>query len=390
MIILLRNMKNVRKINLVYSSAFFGDALFSPFIALYLISIGFSDYERGILLAVIPICTIIGNFIYGKLSSSLKRNFFLLKILSLVNSLVIILFGLTKDFYLLLILTILFGLHNSSYFSIQDGVGVTICEEEKKIYSRTRMFGSLGYCIALLSGSYLVSLLDYRYIFIIAGTFFFLINVIALFIKLPVQEKIIEKEDIKYKDLFKNKTFVLYSLFYLLVNGIWVIGEAYTSTYFNYLEVKDSTYSLMYGIQVGIEIVVIFICSLLIKKKFNIKLLLLISCIAISLRYLLLGTNLSPLTLMIITSLLRGIGWGGFLSSHLLLVKKVLGISLTTKGITFLAIITNLLGSIGNFFAPYIYLNISFRWLYLIFGFIQIIGTIILSRINFELIKEEK
>ena len=201
-------MKNVRKINLVYSSAFFGDALFSPFIALYLISIGFSDYERGILLAVIPICTIIGNFIYGKLSSSLKRNFFLLKILSLVNSLVIILFGLTKDFYLLLILTILFGLHNSSYFSIQDGVGVTICEEEKKIYSRSRMFGSLGYCIALLSGSYLVSLLDYRYIFIIAGSFFFLINVIALFIKLPLKEEVIEKEDIKYKDLFKNKTFV--------------------------------------------------------------------------------------------------------------------------------------------------------------------------------------
>ena len=182
---------------------------------------------------------------------------------------------------------------------------------------------------------------------------------------------------------------MLYSLFYLLVNGIWVIGEAYTSTYFNYLEVKDSTYSLMYGIQLGIEIVVIFICSLLIKKKFNTKLLLLVSCVAISLRYLLLGTSLSPLTLMIITSLLRGIGWGGFLSSHLLLVKKVLGISLTTKGITFLAIITNLLGSVGNFFAPYIYLNISFRWLYLIFGFIQIIGTIILSRINFELIKEE-
>ena len=171
-------MNNVRKINLVYLSAFFGDALFSPFIALYLISRGFLDYQRGILLAVIPICTIIGNFIYGKLSSSLKKNFTLLKILSLINAVVIICFGLTSNFYLLLILTILFGLHNSPYFSMQDGVGVNLCEKEKKIYSRTRMFGSLGYCVALLSGSYLVSLFDYTYIFIISGVFFLLIIII--------------------------------------------------------------------------------------------------------------------------------------------------------------------------------------------------------------------
>ena len=57
-------MKNVKKINLVYLSAFFGDALFSPFIALYFISLGFSDFQRGILLALIPISTILGNFIY--------------------------------------------------------------------------------------------------------------------------------------------------------------------------------------------------------------------------------------------------------------------------------------------------------------------------------------
>ena len=58
-------MKNVRKINLVYLSSFFGDALFTPFIALYYISIGYSDFQRGILLALIPISTIVGNFIYG-------------------------------------------------------------------------------------------------------------------------------------------------------------------------------------------------------------------------------------------------------------------------------------------------------------------------------------
>ena len=182
-------MKNVRKINLIYLFAFFGDALFSPFIALYLISKGFSDYQRGFLLAIIPFLTILGNLIYGKFSSKLKKNLMLVKILACINSLVIILYGLVSNYYLLIGLTVLFGLHNSPYFSMQDGVGVNLCEQEKKIYSRTRMFGSLGYCIALLLGSFLVLKINYTLLFIIAGFFFLLVNLVSLFIKLPNEEQ---------------------------------------------------------------------------------------------------------------------------------------------------------------------------------------------------------
>jgi hypothetical protein len=159
---------------------------------------------------------------------------------------------------------------------------------------------------------------------------------------------------------------------------MWVIGESYLSTYFNYLNVSDSQYSLMYGVQVGIEILVIFFLSKVLDKFKNTSVLLLLSCIVIFSRYLLLGTNLPATSLMIITSILRGIGWGAFLSSHLPVVKKILGIDLTTKGITCLVMMANLLGSIGNLVAPYIYTSLSLQWLYLIFGFIQIIGTLIL------------
>ena len=330
-------------------------------------------------MAIIPIATILGNLIYGKLSGKLKRNINLVKILSLVNAIVIILFGLTKNFYVLLALTTLFGLHNSPYFSLEDGVGVALCEKENKIYSRTRMFGSIGYCLALLSGSYIVTLLNYTYIFLIAGFFFLLINVIALFIKVSQEENETNvNKKASFKDLFKNKTFIFYSIFYLLLNGMWVIGESYLSTYFNYLNVSDSQYSLMYGVQVGIEILVIFILSKVLDKFKNTSVLLLLSCIVILSRYLLLGTNLPATSLMVITSILRGIGWGAFLSSHLPVVKKILGIDLTTKGITCLVMMANLLGSIGNLVAPYIYTSLSLQWLYLIFGFIQFIGTLIL------------
>ena len=378
-------MKNVRKINLIYLCAFFGDALFSPFIALYLISKGFSDYQRGFLLAIIPFLTILGNLIYGKFSSKLRKNLLLVKILACINSLVIIFYGLVSNYYLLIILTILFGLHNSSYFSLQDGVGVNLCEQEKKLYSQTRMFGSLGYCIALLFGSFLVLKINYTYLFLIAGIFFFLVNVVSLFIKLPKEEQEeIKVEKVSYKELFKNNKYLLYCLFYILVNGIWVIGESYLSTYFNYLGVTDSQFSLMCGVQVGIEIITIFIISKIKNSDKHLKTILLISCIVNFTRYIVMGLNINSLIILISSAVLRGIGWGGFLSSHLLIVKKIVGINLTTKAITFLAIIANAFGSLGNLVAPYIYTSLSLQALYLIFGIIQVAGTCVLVFINVE------
>ena len=114
-----------------------------------------------------------------------------------------------SNYYFLIVLTILFGLHNSYYFSLQDGVGVNFCEQENKIYSQTRMFGSLGYCIALLLGSFLVLKINYSSLFIIAGFFFLLVNIVSLFIKIPKEEQEeVKVEKVTYKQLFKNNRYL--------------------------------------------------------------------------------------------------------------------------------------------------------------------------------------
>ena len=272
---------------------------------------------------------------------------------------------------------------------MQDGIGVNFCEKEKKANSYTRLFGSLGYSLALLSGSFLVDLFNYQIIFIIAGIFFLTINLLLFFVRYTKDEEDdIKEEKISFREIFENKTFIRYIFFYLLLNGMWVIGESYTSTYFNALSIPDSTYSLWFGIQVGIEMLVIFLCGKFVKKEEHLKYLIIGSCIVIALRYLLLGLTIDSFILLVISSLLRGIGWGGLLSSHLPIVKKILGLRLTMKGIAFLAIIANIIGSMGNFVAPYIYTNLSLQWLYVIFGSIQVVGIVVLLTINFKFLKE--
>ena len=96
-----------------------------------------------------------------------------------------------------------------------------------------------------------------------------------------------------YKQLFKNNRYLLYCLFYILVNGIWVIGESYSSTYFNYLGVTDSQFSLMCAIQVGIEIVTIFFIGKIKNNDKHLKTILLISCIINFTRYIVMGLNIN-------------------------------------------------------------------------------------------------
>lgn len=391
-------IKNVNKFRLAYFMTYMGDALFSPFIALYFISLGFSDFQRSILLMIIPLGSVLGNLLYGKLSGNFRRNLLLVKILALANMLVIIPFGLIKNFYILLVLTFLFSLHNNPAFSFGDGIAVKICEKENKLYSSVRYFGSLGYFIILLAGGYLIDLIEgkigytpFNYIFIIAGLFFLITLILYLFIT-PF-ETIEEKQTkISYKTLFKSKAFIKYLIFYFIVMGIWTVGESYASTYYNDLGVSAGIWSYMFAGQVGLEIIVLVLCSKLVKNEKTNIYILYAAVTLVFLRFIVMGLPLNVVALIVLGPSLRGIGWGLYLSSHLPIVKRILGPDLAVKGITLLSIGINLLAALGVLIGPLIYQNISYRGMYLLFGIIQVFGSLILLFISpkKEIYKEEK
>src|SRR5574344_1515681 len=96
------NKGNVAFFKGEYFLIYFADALFTPFLALYFTAIGFTSFEKGILLGLIPFCLFLGDILFGKLATSYKKNLLLIKILCLSEALWIFLSACFTSFWPLL------------------------------------------------------------------------------------------------------------------------------------------------------------------------------------------------------------------------------------------------------------------------------------------------
>jgi len=378
--------KQIFNIRLIYFLKFFADALFSGYLSMYFLTF-FDKYsfEYGLLLGIIPFCALVGNFIWGYFSKSIQRNLFLVRLICALETLSIFCFiGFGTNFVTLLIFTILFGLFNSPYFTIQDGLGSSYSKKEDVDYGTLRIFGSGGYLGALVIGAILIFLFEknYRLIFGISSCLYILCLILWFFVK-PFEEiKEEEKEKIKYKEVVKNKTFILYFFFYVLLIGCNNVADSYLFSRMNEVGLTDSQYSLVFASEVLLEIIVIFLVTKFIKEKYYPKILI-ISSMVLFLRTFIFGWNL-PLIVLIISAPLRGIGWGAFLAVHIMIIRKIVGLKLVTKSISLLTISLSLMNGIMTICGTSIASIITFPLFYLLLSFLQLCGIFLLTRIKFK------
>ena len=351
--------------------------MFSPFLALYFSSINIDDYMKGILLALIPLSTLIGSLIYGKLSTNSRRNLLIIRVLVILNLIPMVFMGFVKNYILVAIFTIIFALHNNPLFSFQDGLAVKITTQENRLYANTRIFGTIGYLIGSLLGGYIIDLTSFGIVFLIAGLIYALAELLFFFVK-PGEDENFKKSDISFKQVFSNKSFIVYLIFYILVMGTWNIEEAYVPLLFESQGITPSEWGYIYAWEILMEVIGVFLINRTLAKRLKPNVLLLIGISLILVRTTFLSITLDTWTQVIITSTLRGIGWSFFLCSHIEMVKLILPNHLVTKAVLVFAICSNIYVTIGNYVAPFIFSGYSYNLLYFILLMIQLVGFIVL------------
>lgn len=384
--------KQINKINFIYILSFLGDALFSPFLALYFSSLDITESKKGLLLALIPLATLIGSLIYGKFSNKMKRNLLIIRILVIMQLIAMSIMGFLTSYYLVAIFVVIFALHNNTFFSFQDGIAVKITNKENKIYANTRLFGTLGYFIGSVVGGKLIDLTSFGIVFLIAGIIYAIVELMFFLIK-PFEEDESEedKEKITFKNVLSNKQYIFYLMFYILVLGTWHIEEAYVSIMFKNNGLTTSMWGYVYAFQILIEMGIIYLVNKFLKDKHKHHLILMIAICAIILRSVVLSLSLGLWVQVILVSSLRGVAWGLFLSSHMETIKSILPKDLITKAILIFAISSNIFVTIGNYLAPYIYSKITFNGMFLVLLIIQIIGaSIYFITFNIKYLRKKK
>ena len=345
---------------------YLGDSFFYPFLALYLHSLNFGEAKIGYLIAIIPLISIICNPIYSKLCKNTKILKYTLAIISFLEALVILSIIFITNYYLLLVLIILLAISGTSHYGLLDSYSTQYAKINDINFSNLRVYGSIAYVIGLITSGYVINLFGYGVSFIICSVLFTLTSIMYLIIK-PIFDEIKNHEEKRnYKEVFSNKGYLLFLIYYVFLFGIQKASNNYYGLLLESKGISSSGYGYVYAMGVVMEVITLILFNKY-NKKLNFKLLLLIAIASIAIQNMINGSNLS-VYVIISSYILRGIAYGILLHVNYKILVNLVGVKNSTivilleeLGINILVIIANAIG--GNIIE-----NISYNAYYLILG----------------------
>lgn len=352
------------KLRLLVFVRFLGESLYFPFVSLYLSSVGFETHQIGIVIASSSITALVCAPIYSAICKTPRQAKIALMVMSVLEPLCIVLLILSKSFILSLCSIILVSIFSSTNYGLLDSLMALTAKQEKQEFSKIRVFGSSSYLLGVLLSSYIIKYLGYRVLFSMAISLFVLTLLLYFTIKAPNKEETI-KEKSSFKEIFKNKSFLLYVIFYVLLIGSMQVSDDFFSLYLKEEGGKDHYYSY---VMVGFIVIEILTMSLF---KYWFKHLgykaYFVSAFVLVIRLFIQMLDVSNLGVLMASQMLRGITWGIALSLNSRFIVELLGFSKSTRGIIFTTFMVSVFTAIFKYAGGYIIEDIGYPNFYKIF-----------------------
>lgn len=356
-----------------YFLIFISNALFLSFFQIFLISKGFSEGKIGIISSITPLLCIIANPLYSLIGKNNKRIRYILLILCLLEALVILLVYKVSNFTFLIFIMCLVAMVDPPLFVILDSYASSFIKEHNFNYSYIRIIGTISFAIGTFLCGILVEKIGYGIVFISAAILMILSFIITLFLKTNSIDQDKEKGD--FILLLKNKSFMIFAIYYVFILAFMALGDTYISVYLtNVKHIDESTYGIIHSLWVVIELVCV-----LILNKFKVKnerVLLIVMGVSFLLRILVMG--LDTLTFVVILgALFRGIGMGIIIYLYIPLVGKLVKPSNVSTALLLIAMVKSLLSTIfisltGFLIEKYSYSLTFITWSILLFVIITV------------------
>lgn len=367
------------KENIKYKSLtairYLGDGFFYPFFALYLVSRGLLEAKIGFILSISPLLAIFLNPIYSKICNRIKKTKITLGIISILEGLMILLIGFSSNFYIITILAILMAIFGACHYGLMDSLIAIYSDNSNQKYSGFRLYGSAAYIVATAAGGYICKYVSYQVAFAVSFLLFVASGILYLLLKnIEIEEEQVEqKTDYRdYKLVLANKKFVFFMLFYGLMLALIFTNNSFFGTYLETRGVGSDQYGLVFSYFVAVELVVLLVLNK-VKKKLSPYVLLIASALSLVIRILVCYLY-APVWLVILSSGLRGIGYGIILHVSYQYVIDLVGEDKATKGIMLCTLIYSILLFVFNNVNG----NLIEAYGYKVFYLINFIASIIL------------
>lgn len=260
-------------------------AVYNTFLPVYLNDIGFSNTMIGTLLAIGPLMILIAQPFWGTAGDRTGSVNRILRWILGGTALVVALYPLTQNYYVIMAMVCTFAFFNSPMFAMQDVLTLQAIEKTNIRYGTVRLGSTIGFAVmSILAG--LVARWDLRALFPLAG----LLGLLAFLTtyRLPTVVGHQSRDNrVSPLKLLKNRELVILTVFCFFTMLSFGYYGSFFSIYFFELGGNSGQLGIFWFISAIVEVPFLLLADRIIKKL-GIHKTLLLAGVVMGVRWLLL------------------------------------------------------------------------------------------------------
>ena len=351
-----------------------------PFTVLYFRGLGFTGAQIGLLTSITPLITLFSVPLWTGLADVTRRHRLIVGLALLVGVVLMLLFPLLHAFAPVLLVFVLFNVFFAPVSSFADSATMVMLADEKEMYGRIRLGGTIGYGLTAPIAGMLVQNYGLKWAFWGCAVLFLLAFIVS--------QKLVYGQ-VKADDPVRHGVRALLAnphwfLFLTLAVASGVALAATNIYFFPYMEELGAKESVMgFALTIGTlsEIPVFFFGNRLVKR-FKPYGLLMLAIVVTVIRFLLYAASGTP-NLALFAQLLNGLTFPAMWVAGVSYADEnaPAGMRTTAQGV-FGATVFGLGNAVGGFTGGLLLESVGGRGLYLVFGVVLLAIVAIVALIQ--------
>lgn len=369
--------RNLLQFKGFYLFSFFAVGSLTPLLSVYLSEVEkMNGYQIGTIMSAGPIAMMFMQPIWGMVCDWSGKPAKILSLTTLLAGVLALGYLFIHDYQWLVIIAIILAIFQSAIIPVSDGISLQYATRVKANYGNLRLFGSLGFALAVFIMGRLAETIGLSVIFY---SFFITLVISAyLALRLPEEPQSLAKPNLIFgvKELLSIKRFLIFLAITFLIFGPNLANNVY---YGLFIEDRGGTYT---GIGIAFLLAVLSEIPFMRAagswvKKIGLLPIVLIAAFSSLLRWALYYFEPS-LNLVYLTSVMQGLSIGLFIPAGLQYLRKIVPVHIIVTAITFYSAIGNGLGNwFSTFTAGIIMEQADIYTVYLFFGVLSLFGVIL-------------
>ena len=293
---------------------------FSPYFGLYLQSLSFSAWDIGLLMSQMQLMRLCAPYLWGALADHLAQRMAVVRLAAWLSLIGFSAFFAVQGFVPVLLAMALLAFFWSAALPLVETVTFDHLRDQAGRYSRIRLWGSIGFIVAVMAtGALLDELPLPSLLWVIVGTLAGILIYALAVPEAPMHDSAEERVPVA--------TIIRQVRVRALLAACFAMSAAHGALYVFYsIHLADHHYSkllvgCLWSLGVLAEIVVFFFMVGLLRR-FGLRTILLLSFAAAAVRFLLIGWGVEWLPVIVLAQLLHGLTFGAYHAAAIAAVNQ--------------------------------------------------------------------